>query len=252
MENKDVSVKKAVREFTADVINEGDPKEPKVLIIREGDAPKQLDAIKPNKVHIVGVIDAPSKFYEKRKGEHNPLKSHVLYNIQDGTITLVVDERFENDNYKITGKLQKNTELVKFKINTGEQFEPKDLLKLLKFSRVYFDDKNENAKICLALQNFKAKVTSALEKQDDLRGEKLNNLHSKIEHDLQESFVLDIAIFKGQPKAKFKVDVCLELRAGDVYVYLESTQLKELEMTSAEGILGTELEKFKDIVCLQQ
>jgi len=176
----------------------------------------------------------------------------VIYDLQAGRIALIVDENFENDNYKICGNIQDNSELKKFMINTGNQFEPKDLLKVLKFNRIYFESKEENAKICIALQNFKAKVATALENANDLRGEKLNHLHSKIEHDLQESFVLDIQIFKGQPKTKFKVDICLELRAGEVYVLLESVQLKDLEMSTKEDILKKELEIFSEIVCIEQ
>ncbi len=252
MEQNEVTENKAVRQFIADHFNEGDPKDPKVLIIRHGDAPTQLNAIKPNKVHLAGTIVAPSEFYGKRKELHDKNKCYVLYDVLKGSITLVVDEDFENDNHKITGTIQDNSELKKFMINTGQQFDPKDLLKLLKFNRVYFDSQADHAKICLSLQNFKAKVAISLENSNDLRGEKLNNLHSKVTHDLQESFVLDIQIFKGQPKIKFKVDICLELRAGDVYVYLESVQLKDLEMSTKEGILKEELIKFADIVCIEQ
>lgn len=241
----------AIQKFVSDNILNHEDTNP-VITIRKGDAPKQLDAIKPNKVHLSGTIGAPAEFYNKRKALHDKNKCHVLYSVLGGKIILVVDENFENDNYKVVGTIEDNSDLTQFKINTGNQFEPKDLLKLLKFNGVYFESKTEHSKICLALQNFKAKVATSLENSNDLRGEKLNNLHSKITHDLQESFVLDIQIFKGQPKTKFKVDVCLELRAGEVYVYLESVQLKDLEKSTKEGILRDELDKFTDIVCIEQ
>ncbi len=239
-----------LKKFISD--NSLQPEEGKILIIREGEAPKQLDAIKPNKVHISGVISSPREFYSKRKQLHNKDKCHILYDVLKGCIILVVDENYSNDNYQITGTLEKNSELEKFRINTGHHFEPKQLLDVLKFNRIYFANTADNAKICLALQNFKAKVNTALENSNDLRGDKLNNLHSKIEHDLQESFVLDITIFKGQPKTQFKVDICVELRAGEVYVYLESVQLKDLQMSQSDGILKEELKSFGDIVCIEQ
>ncbi|MES2382631.1 MAG: hypothetical protein V4538_16400 [Bacteroidota bacterium] len=240
-----------IKKFVSDNSTQITDKNP-VIIIREGSAPKQLDVIKPNKVHLVGVISSPSEFYNKRKHLHDPNKCHVVYDLLKGSIFLVLDENYENDNYAVVGIIQNNSELKKFEVNTGVQFEPKDLLRIIKFNRIYFEDQTEHAKICLALQNFKAKVATSLENSNDLRGEKLNTLHSKITHELQESFVLDINIFKGQPKIKFKVDICVELRAGEVYVYLESVQLRDLEMSTKEGILRTELEHFKDIVCIEQ
>ena len=221
------------------------------LTILEGQARAELPLIKPNKVHLSGTISAPSRFYEKRKALHDKEKCHVMYSIQRGEIVLIVDENFEGENYKITGKVEKNSELVKFDINGGTSIDPSDMLKLLKFNKIYFVDKAENQKICAALSTFKAKVTQEFEKHDDQRGSAKSALESKIEHELQESFMLEIAIFKGQPRVKFKVDVCLEVRNGSVKVYLESVGLNDIEKDSLEMIVNEELKNFEDIVCIE-
>jgi len=128
-----------IKSFTSDLMNSND--EGNVIVIREGAAPKQLDAVKPNKVHIKGVISAPSEFYNKRKHLHNPDKCHVIYDKNAGSISLILDEQFENDNYKVTGTITDNPDLNVFKINQEHLFGIKELMGILKFNRVHFVDK---------------------------------------------------------------------------------------------------------------
>lgn len=244
-----------IAKYVADHLSKVDPalqEKGVVVTILEGATREELPLIKPNKVHLSGTIGAPAEFYGKRKELHDKNKCHVLFNKQAGTIILVVDENYENDNYKIVGQLQKNPELMKFEINTSKTFDPKDLLQVLKFNRVHFSDKAENAKICAALLGFKAKVTQAFENVDDLRGDAKQGLETKIEHELQQSFMLDIPLFKGEKKHSFKVDVCLQVRSGNVVVYLESVELKDLEMSMIEGIINDELTAFEEIPCIEQ
>ncbi len=249
------SKEESIGKFVADHLAKIQPSlssEGLTLTFLEGEARKELPLIAPNKVHLSGTIKAPGEFYSKRKDLHNPDKCHVLYNMLSGTIKLVVDENFATDNYEVTGKIEKNAELGKFAINSGSAFDPKDLLNVLKFNRIYFSDKSENAKVVTALSQFKAKVSQAFESSDDLRGEAKASLESKIEHDLQESFMLEIALFKGQAKQKFKVDICLQVRSGSCQVYLESVELKDMEMQMLQDIVSKELETFSSIVCIEQ
>ncbi len=245
----------AVEKFVADHLSKIDsPLQEKgvVVTILEGNSRAELPLIKPNKVHLCGTIKAPAQFYAKRKDLHDKNKCHVIFNKQVGVIVLIIDENFENDNYKIVGELKKNDELAKFEINSGKTFDPKDLLHILKFNRVHFSDKAENAKICAALLGFKAKVTQAFENVDDLRGDAKQGLETKIEHELQQSFMLNIPLFKGEKKNSFKVDICLQVRSGNVVVYLESVELKDLEMSMIDGIIDDQLSNFEEIVCIEQ
>ncbi len=252
MENKPEKTPKneQIKSFVADNILKED--EGKVLVIRQGDAPKQLDLIKPNKVHVSGTISAPSEFYGKRKDLHNKNKCHVLYNKNAGTITLIVDEQFENDNYKITGTIQENPDLKQFKINTNHMFGVKELMQLLKFNRVFFVDKEANAKIVLSLQNFKAKIEKTLSDTSDLRGNDEKTRLTKLEHELEENFKLEIPIHKGGNKVIFQVDICVSASSSDVQVWLESKELKELQDSCKDGIIKDELTHFEELVCIEQ
>ena len=247
---KETPKEQIVRKFISD--NHTSADDGKVIIIREGTAPKQLDALKPNKVHISGTISAPSEFYNKRKTLHNPDKCHVLYNRNKGELTLITDENFDNDNYKITGRIEENPDLKAFKINTNNMFGVKELMGILKFNRVHFVDKEANAKIVLSLQNFKAKIEKTLADTSDNRGTDEKSKLTKLEHELEESFKLAIPIHKGGKSYTFVVDICLSATSSDVQVWLESKELKELQDTSTDTMIDAELVHFKDIVCIEQ
>lgn len=251
-ENSEKSSDKVLMKFLNDHLQSND--DGKVLVIRTGDAPNQLDQIKPNKVHIGGIISAPSEFFNKRATLHNLDKCHVIYDKWAGQLTLIVDEQFECDNYKITGKIIDNPDLLPFKINLFENgiFSIKELQKTLKFNRVHFLDKDENAKIVLSLQNFKAKVDKTIEESSDGRGNENNTKVTKLEHELQESFVLNMPIHKGCENYTFRVEIGLQVTSGGVVVWLESRELKELQITSKDAIISRELEQFKGIVCIEQ
>lgn len=238
-----------IKSFASDLMNSND--EGNVIIIREGAAPKQLDAVKPNKVHIKGVISAPSEFYNKRKHLHNADKCHVIYDKNAGSISLILDEQFENDNYKVIGTITDNPDLNVFKINQEHLFGIKELMGILKFNRVHFVDKEANAKIVLSLQNFKGKIEKVLTDKSDLRGQDEKTILTKLEHELEESFKLQMPIHKGGKPYIFNVDICVSATSSDVQVWLESKELKELQDSSKSNMIEEELKNFSEIVCIE-
>jgi hypothetical protein len=238
-----------IEKFISDNTNKTD--NGNVIIIREGSAPKQLDAIKPNKVHLKGVISAPSEFYNKRKHLHNPDKCHVIFDKNIGSISLVVDEQFDNDNYKVTGTITDNPDLNVFKINQEHLFGIKELMQIIKFNRIHFIDKEQNAKIVLSLQNFKGKIEKVLTDKSDLRGQDEKSVLTKLEHELEESFKLQMPIHKGGKPYVFNVDICVSASSADVQVWLESKELKELQDYSKSNMIDEELKNFSEIVCIE-
>lgn len=249
---KETPKDQAVRKFMADNMNKADESTPGVLTIREGAAAKQLDAIKPNKVHISGTIKAPSEFYEKRKSLHDPNKCHILYDKVSATITLVVDEQFENDNYMIKGSLIANPDLEPFKINKNHLFTVKELMQVLKFNRIHFADKDKNAVVVTHLQQFKANIEKEINNADDGRGNQNIGKTQTLKAELTESFILSMPIYKGEPSKTFSVDIGFQVTDASVNIYLESRDLKELQVSAAESVMSTELAKFKDIVCIEK
>lgn len=238
----------AIEKYVADKFPIKD--EGNVLIIREGDAPKLLDEVKPNKVSLKGTLNAPSEFYNKRKQLHDKNKCHVVYDKNKGMITLNVDEQY--DSYQVSGQIQENPDLAQFKINTTHLYGIKELMQLLKFNRIHFIDKEANAKIVLSLQNFKGRVEKILTDMSDNRGNDEKSKLTKIEHDLEESFKLQMPIYKGGSPLAFTVDICVSATSADVQVWLESKELKELQESNKSSILEAELSHFSEIVCIEQ
>jgi hypothetical protein len=248
MDPKDTAKTKAIRQFIGD--NLPTTVGEKELVIRTGEAERVLY---PNKVRLNGTISAPANFYEKRKSLHNPNLCHVVFDKATQILKLVVDEQFSERNYEIVGKVEDNPDLNAFSINAGgDTFTVKELMNVLKFNRVHFKDKDDNHKIVLALQNFKAKVEKTLEDSSNLRGNEAKVQITKLEHDLQESFMLQMPIFKGGETKTFKVDICVQVSNGSVVVWLESRDLKDLQVTGVSAIMDAELAKFTDIVCIEQ
>lgn len=247
MENDEKATGAAIRKFVGD--NTPTEKGEKELVIRTGEAENILY---PDKIRLSGVITAPGEFYKKRKDLHDPNKCHVLFDRQKGAITLVVDEQHGEQNYEVTGAISKNAYLEPFKINTGHTFTVKELMQVLKFNRAWFTDKDDNAKIVLALQNFKGKVEKTFEDSNNLRGDAAKVNITKLEHELQESFMLKMPIFKGGEEKTFRVDICVEATDGSVCVWLESRDLREMEVTNSNAIVDKELETFSTIVCIEK
>ncbi len=218
------------------------------LVIREGDAAKIYEE---RILEISGTIEAPRKFLEKRKKDHEIQDAHVVFNREKMQIVFTLDER-EHFKTTITGTLIKNPDLEVYGINKGKEFTILDLQKFLKLRRSHFTDREKNLLIVTNLGKFKAHVSTELEQNKDTRGNEKNLKETKITTELALDFDLSIPIFKGGENKKFKVEICFDVRDAAVSVWLESPELQEIIDGDRDGILNTELEAFKEYVIIEQ
>lgn len=221
---------------------------PTFLEIREG---KALEMQPPVKVKIEGTIDAPRKFFEKRKEEHKLLGCYVTYSRDDMKITLQVDEK---DTYgsKIEGSLKMNPYLEEFGINRNTTRSIEDMKQFLKMRRFFFVDKDACNNIVANLGKFKARVETEIEQAKDNRGNSKNLLERVVKTDFPTGFNLVIPIFKGSGNSSFPVEVCFSVTDAGTKVWLESVELQELIASTLYEIMNKELEAFKDIVVIEQ
>ena len=164
------------------------------VVIREGQA---LPLHEPVKVNIVGVLNSPARWLEKRQElQQITNKCHVTVDREGLKITLQINE---NAHYgtRIEGRLMLTETFKKFHINDGHSFTLKELATLFKMNRSFFESKQIAMELVTLLQNFKGKVNKDLEASTDNRGNKKVDFVQAVESNLPEAFTLHLPIFKG-------------------------------------------------------
>ena len=225
---------------------DGDTKE---LIIREGGA---LPVKEQRVVSVTGTIEAPKEFLAKRLPTIDRNKSHVLFSYDGMYIKFNVNE---DSHYQTTivGKTELNPELVKFRINTEKLWTKDELKQFLKMNRANFNELDANMKIITNLAKFSANIQAQIDDQSDDRGNAKKGVEVSVKTDLDLNFVLNMPIFTGQPKSKFKVDICFDVRDKGINLWFESPELQELILAQREKLINDNVEPFKkDFVVIQQ
>lgn len=157
-----------------------------------------LEPKEPEKVEILGTLEAPLKWLKKRVSEIDQKKCHVIVNREEMSILLVIDEK-DHYNTSIEGKLQLHPAFLKFGINQGEYRTPIEMSELIKMNRSYFENRQEAMELVSLLRNFKAKIDKEVEADIDLRkGDRRVLVAQKIDSNLPEAFNICVPIFKGQ------------------------------------------------------
>lgn len=220
----------------------------KEIVIREGAADKIYE---DRIINISGTIDAPRRFFDKRKEDHNVQGCMVKYSRDKMEIILICDER-NHFHTTISGKMDMNPDLEKYGINKDKIFAVSDLQQFLRMRRSHFVDRDQNAVIVNNLSRFKASVSVELEQQKGTRGEEVSNFERKVKTDLLLNFTLEMQVFKGLLKKKFEVEICFEIRDKAITVWLESPELQEIMDTEKNLIIDEELKTFTDLVIIEQ
>jgi hypothetical protein len=224
------------------------------LIIREGTA---LPQVAPNKITITGDIKTVSSFVKKRK-EAGELAG--LQGINENLAIVEVDKKKKTITLSlnpadpfgavITAKLEPNPDLEKFGINKNVQFSQKELVQLLKFSKLYFEDFGKHGELLRAYQAFTAKTYTNLSGEQDSRGNKNFAFDKKVETGLPTAFIMNLPIFKGQAPRRFMVEICLDVTDAAASFWFESVELSELSEIEGGQILEEELEACADYVVI--
>lgn len=172
----------------------------KVLEIREG---KALELKEPKIINISGIISSPFNWLHKRINTIDQLKSNIIVDRDEMTITLTVDET-EHYNKTITGKLELHPDFIKFGINSGKYRTAIEMSEFIKMNRAHFENKQDAMDLTTKLKNFKAKVNKEVEEELNMnKGDKRLLLNQAVESNIPESFKVNISIFKGTAKKKY-------------------------------------------------
>lgn len=225
-----------------------------VLTIYEG---KVLDQKPPEKISIVGDIKSVSSFLSVRKERGvgtqgiDISKSVVIVDKKGLTIELLIDP----ENYygaSVLAKLEKSDELAPFHINQNKTFSKEELVKLIKFNKIYFDAPTKHAEMLLAFQKISSTVNIRANDSADDRGNKERAFVKEVTSNAPTEFILNIPIFKGFDAVRFRVEVCLDVTEGSARFWFESVELHELMQTTIDVIFNEELKSAQGFVIINK
>lgn len=176
------------------------------IVFREG---KALEPKEPVKVNIIGTIDAPLRWLEKRVRIISQDNSHIMVDREQMAIILRVEEDYYYGE-QITGRLELSPVFKKFGINFGKYMTNFEMAELFKMNRSYFENRAVAMNLVTQLQNFKAKVDKDIENMDNKRGDRRILVNQVVQSNLPEAFNLQLPVFKGQEKQTIAVEVYVE------------------------------------------
>lgn len=248
---------------------------PIVIVTRE-DSPREyvkpLEYKAPESIKLVGTIEAPLEFLQKRLEKINIHNAHIEVCREDSTITLVVNESNFQPSISsvdletsigessvflgctlpksfVTGCISFSKEFTDLGINADKQWNPVKLAQYFRLNRHLFDDKQANMAIVSQLKNIKATISGKYQKAKETHGSisQTEFYELNIQHELPGSFILNIPIFKGGEKAKYAVEIDAEYIDGNILVSLVSPAMNEVKETTRDAIIDNVVKQITDI-----
>lgn len=219
------------------------------VILREGQAIKELEPKAPVKTNLSGVIGAPVEYLTKRveTGQFTQERSHLIVDREDIKLTLVINEDDEYNRGQINGTLEFHPKFVEFGINTGKVWTPTELGLFFKMNRAFFPDKSINMKLVTDLMNFSATVNNVIERSVKENGDRTDNFAQVVNSNLPATFTLDIPIFKGMDSETLEVETFAKVSGREVAFTLLSPGANQTLEEIRDKAIDDQLEQVKSI-----
>lgn len=247
-----------------------------IVIVTRDDAPREyvtpVEYKAPEPLNISGTIETPLEFLKKRLYTIDITNAHVEVCRDTSEIELVINEcnyhpslsSEELDSYcdrdilldkflptsRVVGKIRYSKEFADLGINSDVQrWSPVKLAQYFRLNRHLFDDKQVSMALVSQLKNIKATISGKYQKEKETHGTisqtEFFELH--IAHELPDSFVLNMPIFKGGEKAKFAVEIDAEYIDGNILVSLVSPAMNEAMEVARDAIIDDVVKKITDV-----
>ena len=218
------------------------------LTILTGDAPEQLDALAPVKVDLMGTIEAPLNWLEKRVGDIDQHKAHVVVNRDKLQIMLVINEDDPYTNGKIVGELKYSEIFLKLGINSDKQWQPEVHSRYLKLNRSLFLDKTENMKVVTALKQIETKVEQAVSRERQENGNVGLSFKQQVANsNIPERFTLKIPVFSGGSYTEVAVETLVTIDGAQISIALQSAAANDVIEYSKDITIGDVVAKIREI-----
>lgn len=225
------------------------------VTIREG---KALELHHPLPIKIKGTIGSVREFLSKRKcGKDGDLqtveKDLAIIQVDEEGMTIFLALHGNHPHgTEITGVLAHSKELKEFFINETKTFTREELIKILRFSRLLFEDAGKHETLLTAYQKFDVQSHIKMSQESDTRGNKAMTFNKELKTNLPTEFILNLPVFKGEPKETFRVEICMDSTDASIRFWFESVELKELIDTRKKEIFERELKDFQDFVIIKK
>lgn len=212
------------------------------LVVRQGDASAVHTGRNVNVDSVT--IPAVAEFLSKED-----ITTEIIL---DSVLSFSIDKRAmelrygvtQRHSYQINSAIELNPDLQQFGINSGNSYTTFELADFIKMNRHYFESKPVAMQLVSELKNFKAKVDKEVENSSNDRGNRRMLLNQVIDSNIPESFVLELPVFKGQPKARVIVEININ---DDFTCALISPDLKEFILLESETLINQQLDLIKEM-----
>lgn len=220
------------------------------ITIREGEA---LPAKEPVKIQFSGDISTVRNYLNIRNSqdEIDIKKAVVVSDKLNRTIKLFLDPANAYGG-EITGSLELSDEIKPFAINQSKTFNREELVKLLRFNKIWFSDADKYDTLLKQLMAFQANANMSVADAKDQRGNRSNAFNKTVNTDLPTDFILTIPIFKGKEPVTFRVELCYDVTEGSVKFWLESVELHEVIQRQVNDIFSIELKAAEGFVIVNK
>lgn len=234
---------------------------PEIIIQPTGDTitileGKALELKHPNKIEISGDINSVSSFLKNRSdgfGFQKVDKSKAVVTVDKDLMTITLELDPENAfGATVQGALELSSELKVFHINQARTFKREELVQLIRFNRLAFDNKEQHEKLLQAYMAFSANTSGELSASNDTRGNKAASIKKEVTTNIPTEFTLLIPIFKGKGAARFRVEICLDVTDGGARFWFESTELHEMIEVQRDIIFNEELKVCDGFVIINK
>lgn len=218
------------------------------LTILQGDAPEQLDILEPVKVDLSGTIEAPLNWLEKRVGDIDQHKAHIIVNRDNLRILLVINEDDPYNIGNIKGELKYSEIFLKLGINSDKQWQPEVLSRFFKLNRSIFVDKTENMKVVGALKQIETKVEQAVSRERQENGNVGLSFKQQVANsNIPEQFKLKIPVFSGGEYVEIAVETFVTIDGAQISIALQSAAANEVVDYSKANTIGDVVAKIREI-----
>lgn len=226
------------------------------VVILHGEAPKQLDQLKPLKIDIEGTIGSPLAFLQKRVGDINQHKAFIIVNRDDMKIVLYFNEDDPYKQGRVAGRMTFSEIFNKFGINQNKKWEPEHLGQFLKLNRVYFPDREENMKVVNALKSFNAKVQQTVERETKENGNRAFSFRQAVDSNIPPTFKIKIPVMSGSTPVEIDVETYAYVDGGSVSIALQSAGANDIVEGMRCEQIDHEIDELRkvapDIVIIEQ